>query len=170
MSFALKIGHFYKGCVFVYMHETTKYVSRVKLGFIGRQCSSDRSFYVSFTALPTDTCSERSYPSVFATNLLSDTALKICIARVITLCSHWIKASSEKPPCFKGIVTKWRRKKNIEIRQRSTLASCLRGFYTKFVTEIDFYMKEILDKDKSVCFIHLYPSIVQINRAKKLSD
>ena len=31
-------------------------------------------------------------------------------------------------------------------------------------------MKEILDEDKSVCFIHLYPSIVQINRAKKLSD
>ena len=27
-------------------------------------------------------------------------------------------------------------------------------------------MKEILDEDKSVCFIHLYPSIVQINRAK----
>ena len=42
--------------------------------------------------------------------------------------------------------------------------------YTKFVTEIVFYMKEILDEDKSVCFIHLYPSIVQINRAKKLSD
>ena len=57
---------------------------RVKPGFIGRQGSSDRSFYVSFTALPTDTCSERSYPFVFATNLLSDTALKICIARVIT--------------------------------------------------------------------------------------
>ena len=38
------------------------------------------------------------------------------------------------------------------------------------MTEIDFYMKEILDEDKSVCFIHLYPSIVQINRAKKLSD
>ena len=31
-------------------------------------------------------------------------------------------------------------------------------------------MKEILDDDKSVCFVHLYPSIVQINRAKKLSD
>ena len=59
-------------------------VTRVKPGFIGRQGSSDRSFYVSFTALPTDTCSERSYPFVFATNLLSDTALKICIARVIT--------------------------------------------------------------------------------------
>ena len=58
--------------------------ARVKPGFIGRQGSSDRSFYVSFTALPTDTCSERSYPFVFATNLLSDTALKICIARVIT--------------------------------------------------------------------------------------
>ena len=38
------------------------------------------------------------------------------------------------------------------------------------MTEIDFYTKEILDEDKSVCFIHLYPSIVQINRAKKLSD
>ena len=38
------------------------------------------------------------------------------------------------------------------------------------MTEIDFYMKEILDDDKSVCFIHLYPSIVQINRVKKLSD
>ena len=50
---------------------------RVKPGFIGRQGSSDRSFYVSFTALPTDTCSERSYPFVFATNLMSDTALKI---------------------------------------------------------------------------------------------
>ena len=61
-------------------------------------------------------------------------------------------------------------KKNIEIRHRSTLTSCPRGFYTRFVTEIDFYMKEILDEDKSVCFIHLYPSIVQINRAKKLSD
>ena len=61
-------------------------------------------------------------------------------------------------------------KKNIEIRHRSTVTSCLRGFYTKFVTEVDFYMKEILDEDKSVCFIHLYPSIVQINRAKKLSD
>ena len=57
---------------------------RVKPGFIGQQGSSDRSFYVSFTALPTDTCSERSYPFVFANNLLSDTALKICIARVIT--------------------------------------------------------------------------------------
>ena len=45
-----------------------------------------------------------------------------------------------------------------------------KGFYAKFVTEIDFYMKEILDENKSVCFIHLYPSIVQINRAKKLSD
>ena len=73
-------------------------------------------------------------------------------------------------PCFKGIFTKWRRKKNIEIRHRSTLTSCPGFFYTKFVTEIDFYMKEILDEDKSVCFIHLYPSIVQINRAKKLSD
>ena len=31
-------------------------------------------------------------------------------------------------------------------------------------------MKEILDEDKSVCFIHLYPPIVQINGAKKLSD
>ena len=61
-------------------------------------------------------------------------------------------------------------KKNIEIRHRSTLTSCPSVFYTKFVTEIDFYMKEILDEDKSVCFIHLYPSIVQINRAKKLSD
>ena len=71
-------------------------LSRVKPGFIGRQGSSDRSFYVSFTALPTDTCLERSYPFVLATNLLSDTAVKICIARVITLCSHWIKASSEK--------------------------------------------------------------------------
>ena len=70
--------------------------ARVKPGFIGRQGSSDRSFYVSFTALPTDTCLERSYPFVLATNLLSDTAVKICIARVITLCSHWIKASSEK--------------------------------------------------------------------------
>ena len=73
-------------------------------------------------------------------------------------------------PCFKGIFTKWRRKKNIEIRHRSTLTFCPRVFYAKFVTEIDFYMKEILDEDKSVCFIHLYPSIVQINRAKKLSD
>ena len=62
------------------------------------------------------------------------------------------------------------KKNNIEIRHRSTLTSCPRVFYTKFVTEIDFYMKEILDEDKSVCFIHLYPSIVQINRAKKLSD
>ena len=70
--------------------------SRVKPGFIGRQGSSDGSFYVSFTALPTDTCSERSCPFVFATNLLSDTALKICIASVITLCSHWIKSSSAK--------------------------------------------------------------------------
>ena len=69
---------------------------RVKPGFIGRQGSSDRLFYVSFTALPTDTCSVRSYPFVFATNLLSDTALKIGIACVIMLCSHWIKASSEK--------------------------------------------------------------------------
>ena len=69
---------------------------RVKPGFIGRQGSSDRSFYVSFTALPTDTCLKTSYPFVLATNLLSDTAVKICIARVITLCSHWIKASSEK--------------------------------------------------------------------------
>ena len=31
-------------------------------------------------------------------------------------------------------------------------------------------MKEILDEDKSVCFIHLYPPIVQINGAKKLFD
>ena len=61
-------------------------------------------------------------------------------------------------------------KKNIEIRHRSTLTSCPRVFYTKFVTEIYFYMKEILDEDKSVCFIHLNPSIIQINRAKKLSD
>ena len=37
------------------------------------------------------------------------------------------------------------------------------------MTEIVFYMKEILDEDKSVCFIHLYPSIVQINRAKSCS-
>ena len=37
-------------------------LTRVKPGFIGRQGSSDRSFYVSFTALPTDTCLERSYP------------------------------------------------------------------------------------------------------------
>ena len=62
--------------------------TRVKPGFIGRQGSSDRSFYDSFTALPTDTCSERNYPFVYATNRLSDTALKICIARVITLCSQ----------------------------------------------------------------------------------
>ena len=41
-------------------------------GLIGRQASSDRSFYISFTALQTDTCSERSYPFVFATNLLSE--------------------------------------------------------------------------------------------------
>ena len=61
-------------------------------------------------------------------------------------------------------------KKNIEIRHRSTLTSCPRVFYTKFVTEIVLYMKEILDEDKSICFIHLYLSIVQINRAKKLSD
>ena len=74
--------------------------NRVKPGFIGRQGSLDRSLYVSFTALPTDTCSERSYPFVFATNLLSDTALKICIACVITLGSHWIKASSEKHALF----------------------------------------------------------------------
>ena len=74
--------------------------TRVKPGFLGWQGSSDRSFYVSFTALLTDTCSERSYPFVFATNLLSDTALKICIARVITLCSHWIKASSKKHALF----------------------------------------------------------------------
>ena len=73
-----------------------KALYRVKPGFIGRQGSSDRSFYVSFTALTTDTCLERSYPFVLATNLLSDTAVKICIARVITPCSHWIKASSEK--------------------------------------------------------------------------
>ena len=31
-------------------------------------------------------------------------------------------------------------------------------------------MKEILDEDKSVCFIHLYTTVVQIKRAKKLSD
>ena len=31
-------------------------------------------------------------------------------------------------------------------------------------------MKEILDEDKSVYFIHLYLSFVQINRTKKLSD
>ena len=31
-------------------------------------------------------------------------------------------------------------------------------------------MKEILDEDKAVCLIDLYPSIVQINRAKNLSD
>ena len=61
-------------------------------------------------------------------------------------------------------------KKHIEIRHRSTLKSGPRVYYTKFVTEIVFYTKEILDEDKSVCFIHLYPSIVQINRAKKLSD
>ena len=28
----------------------------------------------------------------------------------------------------------------------------------------------MLDEDKGVCFIHLYPPIVQIDRAKKLSD
>ena len=69
---------------------------RVKPGLIGRQGSSDWSFYVSFTALLTDTCSERSYPFVYATNLLSDTALKTRIACVLTLCSHWIKAGPEK--------------------------------------------------------------------------
>ena len=31
-------------------------------------------------------------------------------------------------------------------------------------------MKEIFNEDKSVCFIHLYPSIVQINKGKKVSD
>ena len=31
-------------------------------------------------------------------------------------------------------------------------------------------MKEILDEYKIVCFIDLYPPIVQINRAKNLSD
>ena len=41
-------------------------------------------------------------------------------------------------PCFKGIFKKWRRKKPIEIRHRSTLIACPRGFYTKLVTEIDF--------------------------------
>ena len=61
-------------------------------------------------------------------------------------------------------------KKHIEIRHRSILKSRPRVYYTKFVTEIVFYTKEILDEDKSVCFIHLYPSIVQINRVKKLSD
>ena len=30
-------------------------------------------------------------------------------------------------------------KKTIEIRHRSTSTSCLKGFYTKFVTEIDFW-------------------------------
>ena len=69
---------------------------RVKPGLIGRQGSSDRLFYVSFTALLIDTCSERSYPFVYATNLLSDTVLKTRIACVITLCSHWIKAGAEK--------------------------------------------------------------------------
>ena len=47
------------------------------------------------------------------------------------------------------------------------LTSCHKGSYTKFVTKIDFYMKEILEKDKNVCFFHLYQSIVQINRAKR---
>ena len=83
-----------------YTHFFLKSNDRVKPGFIGRQGSSDRSFYVSFTAFPTDTCLERSYPCVLATNLLSDTALKICIARIITLCSHWIKASSKKNALF----------------------------------------------------------------------
>ena len=113
-------------------------ITRVKPGFIGQQGSSNRSLYVSFTALPTDTCSERSYPFVFATNLLSDTAVKICIARVITLCSHWIKASSEKTRLvLKGFLQNGA-VKNIEIRHRSTLTTCHKGFYTKFVTEIDF--------------------------------
>ena len=92
----------------------------VKPGFIGRQGSSDRSFYVSFTALPSDTCSERSYPFVFVTNLLSDTALKICIVHVITLCSHWIIASSEKTRLVLKRFLQNGAEKNIEIRHRST--------------------------------------------------
>ena len=101
---------------------------RVKPGFIGRQGSSDRSLYVSYTALPTDTSLERSYPFVLATNLLSDTAVTICIARVITLCSHWIKHSSEKTRLvLKGVLQNGA-EKNIEIRHRSTLTSCPRVF------------------------------------------
>ena len=46
-------------------------------------------------------------------------------------------------------------KKNIEIRHQSTLTSCPKFFDTKFVTEIDFYMTEILDEDKSV-FLFIY--------------
>ena len=98
----------------------------------------DRSFYDSFTVLPTDTCSERSSPFVYATNLLSDTVLKICIAHVITLCSHWIKTSSEKTRLvLKGFLQNGA-ENNIEIHHLSTLTYCPRGFYTKFVTEIDF--------------------------------
>ena len=119
------------------MHEI--WHNRVKPGFIGWQSSSDRSFYVSLTALPTDTCLERSYPFAFATNLLSDTALNICIARVITLCSYWIKASSEKTRLvLKGFLQNGAKKNVIKIRHRSTLTSCPRDFCTKFVTEIDF--------------------------------
>ena len=85
---------------------------RVRQGSIGCQGSSDRSFYVSFTAPLTDTCPERSYPFVYATNLLSDTALKTGIACVITLCSHWIKAGSERKKhlVLKGFL-KWRQNK-----------------------------------------------------------
>ena len=119
---------------------------RVKPGLIGRQGSSDRSFYVSFTALPTDTCSEKSYPFDVATNLLSDTALKICIERVITLCSHWIKASSEKT-CLvlKGFLQNGA-EKNIEIRHQSTLTSSPKVFYTKFVTDFDFFFDFFLGR------------------------
>ena len=107
-----------------------KKLVRVKPGFIGRQGSSDRSFYVSFTDLLIDTYLERSYPFVFATNLLSDTALKICIARVIRLCSHWIKASSEKTRlCCSGvsiifesekIVTRWPTSDLIALTQKGS--------------------------------------------------
>ena len=121
-------------------------LSRVKPGFIRQQGSSDRSFYASFTALLTDTCSERSYPFVFATNLLSDTGLQICIAPVIALCSHWIKVSSEKnTPCFKGIFTKWRRKKTSRF-VTGLLYPPVQGVFTlNLWLKLIFYMKEILN-------------------------
>ena len=105
---------------------------------IGRQCSSDRSFFVIFTALITDTCSERNYSFVFATNLLPDTAFKICIH--CSTCHNavfsWIKASSEKTrPVLKGFLQNGAK---IKHRHPVYFNILCKDFHSKFVTEIEF--------------------------------
>ena len=112
---------------------------RVKPGFIGRQGSSDRSLYVSYTALPTDTSLVLKKLSIrfgYQSSVwyCSNNLHSACHNAVFSLDKTQLRKNT---PCFKGSFTKWRRKKH---RDSSPVYFNIlsKGFYTKFVTEIVF--------------------------------